>query len=73
MHIDKLISNFDFDKFKSDCLIHNFVKTCIIKKSNLSKWYGSDLLARLLKNTMCFPSECKNCVGMNKNAVRKFI
>ena len=72
MNIDNLISNFDFDKFKSDCLIHNFVKTCIKKKSNLSKWYDSDLLERLLKNTMCFPSECENCVGMNKNAVRKF-
>ena len=73
MNIDSVISNFDFDKFKSDCLIHNFVKTCIKKKSNLSKWYDSDLLERLLKNTMCFPSECENCLGMNKNAVRKFI
>jgi hypothetical protein len=73
MNIDNLISNFDFDKFKSDCLIHNFLKTCINKKSNLSKWYDSDLLERLLKNTMCFPSECENCAGMKKCAVRKFI
>ena len=73
MNIDNLISSFDFDKFKSDCLIHNFVKTCIKKKSNLSSWYNSDFLERLLKNTMCFPSECENCVGMKKNAIRKFI
>ena len=27
----------------------------------------------IIKNTMCFPSGCENGVGMNKNAVRKFI
>jgi hypothetical protein len=74
MNIDNLIDiGFDFDKFKSDCLIHDFLKTYIKKKSNLSSWYDSGFLERLLKNTMCFPSECENCVGMKKNAVRKFI
>ena len=68
MNIDNLISSFDFDKFKSDCLIHDFLKTYIKKKSNLSSWYNSDFLERLLKNTMCFPSECENCVGMQKCA-----
>jgi hypothetical protein len=34
MNIDNLIDiEFDFDKLKSDCLIHNFLKTCIKKKS----------------------------------------
>jgi len=32
MNIDNLISSFDFDKFKSDCLIHHFLKTYIKKK-----------------------------------------
>jgi len=73
MNIDNLISSFDFDKFKSDCLIHDFLKTYIKKKPNLSSWYNSDFIERLLKNTMCFPSKCENCVGMNKNAIRKFI
>jgi hypothetical protein len=74
MNIENLIDiGFDFDKFRSDCLIHDFLKTYIKKKSNLSSWYDSGFLERLLKNTMCFPSECENCVGMKKNAVRKFI
>jgi len=74
MSIDNLIDiGFDFDKLKNDCLIHDFLKTYIKKKSNLSSWYDSGFLERLLKNTMCFPSECENCVGMKKNAVRKFI
>jgi hypothetical protein len=33
MNIDSLISSFDFDKFKSDCLIHDFLKTYIKKKN----------------------------------------
>jgi hypothetical protein len=74
MNIDNLIDiGFDFDKLKSDCLIHDFLKTYIKKKLNLSSWYDSGFLERLLKNTMCYPSECENCVGMKKNAVRKFI
>ncbi len=31
MDIDNLISSFDFDKFKSDCLIHDYLKTYIKK------------------------------------------
>jgi hypothetical protein len=74
MNIDNLIDiGFDFDKLKNDCLIHDFLKTYIKKKLNLSSWYDSGFLERLLKNTMCYPSECENCVGMKKNAVRKFI
>ena len=68
MNTDNLISNFDFDKFKSDCLIHDFLKTYIKKKSILSSYYCSDILERYLKNAMCFPSECENCVGMQKCA-----
>ncbi len=73
MNIDNLISSFVFDKFKSDCLIHDFLKTYIKKKSSLSSCYGSDILERYLKNAICFPSECENCVCMNKNAILKFI
>ena len=73
MNIDNLISSFDFDKLKNDCLIHDFLKTYIKKKSILTSCYGSDILERYLKNAMCFPSECENCVGMKKNTIRKFI
>jgi hypothetical protein len=74
MNIDNLIDiEFDFDKLKSDCLIHDFLKMYSNKKSILTSCYGSDILERYLKNAMCFPSECENCVGMKKNAIRKFI
>ena len=81
MNIDNLISSFDFDKFKSDCLIHDFLKTYIKKKSNLSSCDDneadmlrmeleeySDILEQLLENAMCFPSGCENCAGMQKCA-----
>ena len=87
MNIDNLIDiEFDFDKLKSDCLIHDFLKTYIKKKSNLSSCDDneanmlriqlenySDILEKLLKTAACFPSGCENCVGMKKNAIRKFI
>jgi hypothetical protein len=79
MNIDHLISSFDFGKFNSDCLIHDFLKTYIKKKSNLSSCddneagkleaqlkHYSDILEQLLKCAMCFPSDCENCVGMQK-------
>ncbi len=81
MNIDNLISSFDFDKFKSDCLIHGYLKTYIKKKSSLSSCDDneanmlkmqledySDILEGLLKNATCFPSGCENCVGMKKCA-----
>ena len=81
MNIDNLISSYDFDKFKSDCLIHDFLKTYIKKKSNLSSSHDneadmlkmqledySDILEQLLKNATCFPSGCDKCVGMQKCA-----
>ena len=73
MNVDNLISSIDFDKLKSDCLIHDSLKMYSKKKSILTSYYGSDILERYLKNAMCFPSECENCVGMNKNAILKFI
>mgnify|MGYP001814893819 CR=1 FL=1 len=81
MNIDNLISSFDFDKFKSDCFIHEFLKTYIKKKSNLSSCDDneanmlrmqledySDILERVIKNATCFPSGCDNCAGMQKCA-----
>jgi hypothetical protein len=81
MNIDNWISSFDFDKFKSDCIIHDFLKTYIKKKSNLSSCDDneakmlriqledySDILAQLLETATCFPSGCGNCVGMKKCA-----
>ena len=32
MNIDKMISSFDFDKFKSNCIIHDFMNTYLKKK-----------------------------------------
>ena len=81
MNIDNLISSFDFDKFKGDCIIHDFMKTYVKKKSNLSSCDVneanmlriqledySDILERLLKTATCFPSGCENCAGMQKCA-----
>ena len=81
MNIDNLISGFDFDQFKHDCIIHKFLKTYIDKKSNLFAGDDnkanmlrmqledySDILERLLKTATCFPSGCENCVGMQKCA-----
>jgi hypothetical protein len=81
MNIDNLISSYDFDKFKSDCLIHDFLKAYIKKKSNLSSCADneanilrmqlkdySDILELLLTNATCFPSGCENCEGMQKCA-----
>lgn len=81
MNIDNLLANYNLDKFKSDCLIHDFVKAYIEKKSNLSlcKDKEADMLSRqfenfsialerVLRNTICFPSGCKDCMGMQKCA-----
>ncbi len=81
MNIDNLISSFDFDKIKSDCLIHDFLKMYIKKKSTLSACADteadmlrlqledySNTLQRILKFATCFPSGCENCVGMQKCA-----
>jgi len=81
MDIDNLISSFDFDKIKSDCPIHAFLRTYNEKKSNLSSCDDnaaqslrmqledySDILERLIKNAACFPSGCENCAGMKKCA-----
>jgi hypothetical protein len=79
MNIDNLISSFDFEKFKQDCILHNILKIYINKKSQLSSCdYNaaimlrnqladfSDILKRLLKYAKCFPSMCENCEGLKK-------
>jgi len=81
MNIDNLVSSFDFDKFKIDCIIHDFLKTYVKKKSSLSSCDDneasilriqledySDIMERLLKTAGRFPSGCENCVGMQKCA-----
>ena len=73
MNIVNLISSFDFDKLKSDCLVHSCLKAYIKKNPNLPSCYDSDFMERYLKNAMCFPSECESCVGVKKCDVRKFI
>ena len=81
MNIDNIISSFNPEKFRSDCLVHDFMKTYIKRKSELSlcdekdaellsiklKDY-SDILQKFLKTATCFPKGCKNCVGMQKCA-----
>ena len=79
MNIDKMISSFDFDKFKCNCIVHDFMKTYLKKKSNLSSCDDSeanmlriqledysDILERLLTSATRFPSGCEKCVGMKK-------
>jgi len=81
MNIDKMISDFDSDKFKSDCFIHTSLQTYMKKKLQLSTCDEneanmlkaqfedySDILGRCLKNALCFPSGCSDCAGMQKCA-----
>ena len=53
MNIDNLISSFDFDKIKSDCPIHAFLRTYNKKKSNLSSC--DDKEANMLKLQLYLP------------------
>ena len=77
--LDNLISSFDFDKFKCNCIVHDFMKTYLKKKSNLSSCDDSDadmlriqledysdILERLLTSATRFPAGCEKCVGMKK-------
>ena len=79
MNIDNLISNFDFEKFKKDCILHNILTIYIDKKLDLSSCDDneanmlrnqlkgfSDILKRLLKYVKCFPASCENCEGLKK-------
>ena len=81
MNIDKLISDFDFDQINSDCLIHVSLQTYLKKKAELSACDASearilteqfknysDILSRCLNKALCFPTDCKDCVGMQKCA-----
>ena len=81
MNTDKIISNFDSSKFRNDCLVHDFMKTYLKRKSDLAASEGneaellriqledySDILKRFLKVATCFPSRCENCIGMQKCA-----
>ena len=81
MNIDNMISDFDFDQFNSDCFIHVSLESYMKKKSQLSSCNEneasmlrvqlnnySDVLGKCLKNAICFPSGCKDCVGMQKCA-----
>jgi hypothetical protein len=80
MNIDNLISSFDFEKSKKDCILHNILKIYINKKigatpcddneanmlrNQLEEF--SDILKRLLKYAKCFPSMCE-IVRVWKNA-----
>ena len=73
MNIDNVISSLDFDKLKSDCLVHSSLKAYIEKNPKIPPCYDSDYFEQYLKNAVCFPSECANCVGMNKCDIRKFV
>jgi hypothetical protein len=64
MNIDKLISGFNFDNLKSECIVHDFLRAYIQKKRQLDDYSG--ILERLLKNATSFPSGCQNCAGMKK-------
>ena len=66
MDIDKLISGYDSNKFKSECIVHGFLETYLKKKRQLDDY--SSILERLLNTSTCFPSECENCAGMQKCA-----
>ena len=79
MNIDNLISGFDFEKSKKDCILHSILGIYIDKKSQLSSCDDtkalvvaqqlreySDVLKRLLSHVKCFPAMCADCEGLIK-------
>jgi len=79
MNIDNLISDFDFEKSKKDCILHSMLGVYIDKKSELSVCDDteaivltqqleeySDVLNRLLTHAKCFPVMCDDCGGLTK-------
>jgi hypothetical protein len=66
MNVNKLMSSFDGEKFKSECIVHDFLKTYIKIRKQLDDYSG--IMERLLKSATCFPSECENCAGIQKCA-----
>jgi hypothetical protein len=79
MNIDNLISSFDFEKLRKDCILHSMLKIYNDKKSNLSSCDEneasilvkqlekfSNVLKRLLSHAKCFPDSCDNCDGLSK-------
>ena len=51
MNIDNLISSFDADKIKSDCLIHEFLRTYNKRKTNLSSCDDNEADVLRVQNT----------------------
>lgn len=79
MDIDKLISGFDFVKFKKDCILHSILSIYVNKKSALYGSTGkdadlinnqlhdlSDILKKLFRYAKCFPSMCEDCQSLKK-------
>jgi hypothetical protein len=79
MNIDNLISSFDFEKSKKDCILHSMFRIYMDKKSELFSCDDnkaimlikqleeySDVLKRLLSHAKCFPDSCDNCEGLTK-------
>ena len=79
MDIDNLISGFDFEKSKKDCILHGILDVYIDKTSQLSACDDteaiiltqrleeySDVLKKLLPRTKCFPTMCDDCEGLTK-------
>ncbi len=79
MNINNLISSFDFEKAKKDCILHSLLRIYIDKKSELSSCDDneasmlrnqlegfSDALKRLFSHAKCFPASCHSCEGLTK-------
>ena len=79
MKIQNLTTDFEFRKFRKDCILHRIMEPYIEKQSSPSicddKMAGklrtelekhSATLEQSLKYAKCFPSMCENCMGLEK-------
>ena len=54
MNVDNLISSIDFDKLKSDCLIHDFLKMYSKKKIDSNLMLGFRYFGAIFKKHSVF-------------------
>ena len=79
MNIENWTKDFDFQKFRKDCILHRIMEPYIEQQSsssicddktavNLQKRLEkhSVSLEQSLKYAKCFPSMCEKCMGLDK-------
>ena len=79
MNVDNMLSSFDFERSRKDCILHSMLGIYIDKKSKLSSCDNheapiliqqleecSGVLKRLLSHAKSFPDLCDDCEGLTR-------